>query len=125
VFLCIIIFLVVFIAIERTMVAGWIESFLQWVEDNAILGMFVFILVYIVATVLFVPGLILTLGAGFIFTSVYGIGLGIFIGVVVVFIGATIGSILAFLLGRYVFRESLQEKVKKYPKFVAIEEAFK
>ena len=105
------------------MVGEWLEGFLTWVEESGVLGMFVFMLVYVIATVCFVPGLILTLGAGFIFTTVYGTGLGIFIGTVVVFGGATIGSILAFLLGRYVFRESLQAKVSKYPKFIAIEDA--
>jgi len=123
IFIAIILFLIIFIAVESEMVGEWLEGFLTWVEDSGVLGMFVFMLVYVVATVCFVPGLILTLGAGFIFTTVYGTGLGIFIGTVVVFVGATIGSICAFLLGRYVFRESLQAKVSKYPKFIAIEDA--
>lgn len=107
IFVCVILFLIIFIAVESEMVGEWMEGFLVWVEESEVLGMFVFMLVYVLATVMFVPGLILTLGAGFIFTKVYGIGLGIFIGTVVVFIGATIGSICAFFLGRYVFRESL------------------
>ena len=36
------------------------------------LGPFVLVLVYIVATLLFIPGLILTLGAGFAFAQAYG-----------------------------------------------------
>jgi uncharacterized membrane protein YdjX (TVP38/TMEM64 family) len=124
IFLSIVIFLVVFIAVETEMVGEWMESFLLWVEESGFLGVLVFVLVYIMATVCFVPGLILTLGAGFIFTRVYGTGLGIFIATSAVFIGASIGATIAFLLGRYVFRESLQEKIQRYPKFMAVEEAF-
>lgn len=57
---------------------------------------------------LFVPGLILALGAGYVFSVIYGKAFGIFIGSIVVFLGATIGSILAFFLGRYVFRDYIK-----------------
>jgi pheromone shutdown protein TraB len=39
------------------------QDFLQWVEDNPAEGVFAFVGVYIIATVLFIPGSILTLGA--------------------------------------------------------------
>jgi uncharacterized membrane protein YdjX (TVP38/TMEM64 family) len=103
-FLLVLIGLVIFIAIENEMVSDWLESFLIWVEENEVLGGFVFILVYIIATVLFIPGLILTLGAGFVYGNIYGVALGVLVGTVIVFIGASIGSILAMLLGRYAFR---------------------
>ena len=67
-------------------------------------------LAYIVATVLMVPGLILTLGAGYVFSNSYGAVWGTVVASVSVFIGATIGSILAFLLGRYCFREGIKSK---------------
>lgn len=111
IFLLVVIALVVFIAVENERVGKWLESFLKWVEENEALGAFVFVLVYIVATVLFVPGLILTLGAGFVYSKIYGVGLGVLIGSIIVFVGASIGSILAMLLGRYAFRESLQKTV--------------
>ena len=68
-FLVIIIGLIVFIIVESGRVSSWLESFLTWVEENEVLGMFIFVIVYILATVLFVPGLILTLGAGFIYAG--------------------------------------------------------
>lgn len=47
--------------------------------------------------------------------------MAILIGVAAVWIGAEIGSILAMLLGRYVFRESLQKRKKKWKYFNAID----
>src|SRR5579871_6992563 len=52
-----------------------------------------FIMLYIVGAVLFVPGSILTIGAGVLF--------GVVRGSICVSIGATLGAIAAFLVGRY------------------------
>lgn len=123
IFLIIVIGLIVFVTVQSDLIIDWVTSFLELVEDSGFLGMLLFVLVYITGTVLFVPGLLLTLGAGFVYAEIYGVLLGITVAFFIVIIGATIGSILAMLLGRYVFRESLKEKVSKYPKFVAIEEA--
>jgi hypothetical protein len=58
-----------------------VESFLEWIEANPVGGIFVFMLVYfVVAKVLFVPGSILTLGAGFFFASAVGLGVGVLLG---------------------------------------------
>eukprot|EP00808_Paulinella_micropora_P013598 g35864.t1 len=87
---------------------------LQWFEDNRALGVFVFILVYIIATVFFLPGSVLSLGAGLIW------GLA---GIPIVVVGAGIGLTLAFLVGRYLFREWVAGFVGKYPKFRAVDHA--
>ena len=57
----------------------------------------VFILIYIVGTVLFLPGTILTITGGLIF--------GPLLGTVYNLIGATVGASLAFVLGRYLARD--------------------
>lgn len=56
---------------------------------------------------------------------IHGPIIGILISTLVSFTAATIGSILSMLLGRYVFRDLIREKIEKYPKFRAIEEAIK
>lgn len=99
------------------------QDFLQWVQDNPGLGVFAFIGVYFLATVLFIPGSLLTLGAGFVFGNRFGVGIGVLLASAAVFIGATIGAIGAFILGRYVFRESIQRLAQKYPIFQAIDYA--
>jgi uncharacterized membrane protein YdjX (TVP38/TMEM64 family) len=79
-----------------------------------VIGAVVFILVYILATVLFLPGLILTLGAGVVFS---------WIAIPIVAVGATIGACCAFLLGRYSLRKWVEKKLEAYPNFKAVDGA--
>merc|ERR1712151_153451 len=75
------------------------------------------------ATVLFIPGSILTLGSGFIFANVFGLGFGVLLASVAVFIGASAGAIVAFLLGRYLLRDWVKTLTTKYPLFEAVDTA--
>jgi hypothetical protein len=53
-------------------------DFVGWVEDHPFLGVLAVILAYIVATVLFVPASVLTLGTGYAFRSAFNsIGKGV------------------------------------------------
>lgn len=88
---------------------------LQWIEGLGGEGAIAFILLYIIATVAFLPGSILTLGAGLIF--------GIAAGSIYVLIGATLGATLAFLVGRYLARGWVSRKIAENPKFQAIDQA--
>ncbi len=45
--------------------------FLGWVERHPLLGVLAVVVVYILATILFVPGSILTVGAGYAFGSAF------------------------------------------------------
>ena len=65
----------------------------QWLNQAEGWAPFVFILIYIIATVLFLPGSVFTLAGGVIFGPV----LGVFYNV----IGASIGAALSFLIARY------------------------
>ncbi len=94
---------------------AWLIDALQWITDLGAVGAIAFIVIYIVAAVAFLPGSILTLGAGVVF----GIGLGS----IYVFIGATIGATLAFLVGRYIARGWVAKKIAGNQKFKAIDEA--
>lgn len=99
-----------------------IVNFMGWVERNPRQGMLAFISVYIAATILFVPGSILTFGAGYAFGSAYDSKLnGVAVASTVVFIGASIGSICTFLLGRYLFRSCVLRLASSYPLFQAID----
>lgn len=86
-----------------------------WVKSLGIFGPITFIIIYNLATLLFIPGSILTLGAGFVF--------GLFWGSVYVFIGATIGATVAFLIGRYLARDWVVQKIAGNQKFAAIDQA--
>lgn len=93
----------------------YVETFKDWVRGLGPLAPTVFILGYIVATVAFLPGAILTAASGAIF--------GLLWGTVYVFIGATIGACLAFLVARYFVRGWVEKQVQGKPKFEAIDRA--
>lgn len=76
-----------------------------------------FILIYIVATVLFIPGSLLTLGAGVLF--------GVVGGSICVSVGSTLGAACAFLTGRYLTRDWVSKQIENNQKFKAIDEAVK
>jgi len=92
-----------------------LRNALQWIESLGLVGGIAFIAIYIAASVAFLPGSILTLGAGVVF--------GVFLGAVYVFIGATIGAIAAFLVGRYLARGWISKKIEGNQKFAAIDKA--
>ncbi|MHC5933621.1 TVP38/TMEM64 family protein [Nostoc sp.] len=92
-----------------------LRNALQWIDSLGTLGAIAFIALYIIATVAFFPGSILTLGAGVIFGAVWGS--------LYVFIGATLGATAAFLVGRYLARGWVAGKIADNKKFAAIDQA--
>ena len=92
-----------------------LKDTLMWIESLGSIGAIAFIGLYIIATVAFLPAFVLTLGAGVIF--------GLWLGSIYVFIGATFGSIAAFLVGRYLARDWVAKKIAGNDKFSAIDRA--
>lgn len=95
--------------------ADYLLNALQWIDGLGTWAAIAFMLLYIVATVAFLPGSILTLGAGVVF--------GVILGSIYVFIGATLGATAAFLVGRYLARGWVAKKIAGNQKFKAIDEA--
>ncbi|MFN6154124.1 TVP38/TMEM64 family protein [Anabaena sp. AL09] len=93
----------------------FLENALQWINSLGAIGGIVFIGIYIIATLAFLPAALLTLGAGVIF--------GVIWGSIYVFIGATLGAIAAFLGGRYLAQGWVKEKISSYKKFAIIDKA--
>lgn len=102
-----------------------INSLLKWVEENPVVGIFAFTLFVFVATVAFIPGAILTLGAGFVFERAWGLGPGILVGTLTVFIGASAGAIVSFLIGRYLLRDCVDRLAHRYTIFEALDAVMK
>jgi len=63
----------------------WLLNALQWIDSLGAVGAIAFMILYMIAAVAFLPGSILTLGAGVVF--------GVIWGSIYVFFGATIGYI--------------------------------
>ena len=87
----------------------------QWVESLGIWGPVALGVIYVIATIVFVPGTILTLVAG----AVFGLGIGF----ITVSIASTIGASLAFLIARYFARDKVSSMAKDNRHFDAIDKA--
>lgn len=88
---------------------------LNWIEGLGPWGPVVFIFIYILATVLFIPGSLLTLGAGVLFKVIGGS--------ICVSIASTLGASCAFLVGRYLARNWVSKQIEGNEKFKAIDGA--
>ncbi len=73
-----------------------------WVKDAGVLAPIVFILIYALVTVLFLPGSVITLAGGALFGPVLGTLYNLS--------GATLGAVLAFLISRYLASDWVAEK---------------
>lgn len=80
-----------------------VGDFIDWVEDLGTLAPVFYAIMVSIAVVLLVPTPILKVGSGAIFPY--------WIAVVVNFFASIIGGLLAFLLGRWLFRERIEEMV--------------
>jgi uncharacterized membrane protein YdjX (TVP38/TMEM64 family) len=88
---------------------------LLWISSLGAVAPVVFIAAYVAACVLFIPGSIMTIGAGVLF--------GVVRGSIYVSIGATAGATAAFLIGRYFARDWVARKLAGNATFNAIDAA--
>jgi uncharacterized membrane protein YdjX (TVP38/TMEM64 family) len=91
------------------------DAMLDRIRGLGALAPVIFIMLYILGAILFFPGSILTIGAGVLF--------GVLRGSILVSIGATIGAIAAFLIGRYFARDWVRAQVEGNRKFAAVDKA--
>lgn len=92
-----------------------LKQFNAWISGIGPLGVLIYVLAYAVAAVLFVPGSVLTIGAGFVFGIVWG--------TVAVSLGSTLAAAAAFLIARYIARDKISSWARKNRKFEAIDSA--
>jgi uncharacterized membrane protein YdjX (TVP38/TMEM64 family) len=92
-----------------------LKQALDWVGRLGPWGPAIFIAIYVVATVLLIPGSVLTLGAGAVF--------GLIRGTLIVSVASTLAATAAFLIGRYLARAAVARKIEGNEKFAAIDRA--
>jgi uncharacterized membrane protein YdjX (TVP38/TMEM64 family) len=102
--------------------AGWaldaralLVTALDRIQALGAWGLLLFVALYVVATILFLPGAVLTLGAGAVF--------GLAKGVAMASLAATLGAASAFLVGRYLARDAVAQRLAASPGFRAIDAA--
>ncbi len=106
---------ILILAIRSFYVQDFLRNVLMQIEHLGAWGPVAFIVTYNLATVLFIPGSVLTLGGGVIF--------GLWWGSVYVFVAASLGATFAFLIGRYLSRDRVVKYMEAHPKFKALDHA--
>ena len=94
---------------------GLLASAMTWVAAQGVAGIAAYVVLYIVACLFFLPGSVLTLGAGAVW--------GVVGGVPIVSVASTLGATAAFLVGRYIAREAVARRTEGNERFKAIDEA--
>ncbi|MEG5033913.1 TVP38/TMEM64 family protein [Microcoleus sp. AT3-D2] len=103
------------VATRSAYVQDVLRTLLMRIEDLGWWGPVAFVATYNLATVLFVPGSVLTLGGGAIF--------GLWWGSVYVFAASILGAVFAFAIGRYLCRDRVVKYMESHPKFKALDRA--
>ena len=85
---------------------GSLDTFKSQIADNPVLSIGVFFAIYVAVTALSLPGAaILTLAAGALFGLVQGL--------VIVSFASSVGATLAFLVSRFILRDTVRNKFKE------------
>jgi uncharacterized membrane protein YdjX (TVP38/TMEM64 family) len=102
-------------AVSTLPLTDWTLTLAERLRSTGPLGVLLFFAAYIVSTVAFLPGSILTLAAGFAFGPVLGLA--------VASPASVAGATTAFLLGRTLLRGWAEQRVGESPRLRAIDAA--
>lgn len=94
---------------------SWLAAFQAWVKGLGAAGMLLYGALYVGVTLALGPAFLLTLGAGFLY--------GLVRGVLLVWVSATTGAALAFLIARSFGRRSVEKLARENRTFGAIDRA--
>lgn len=101
----------------RYPVAEWLLGFAGWARAHPFKSMALYLIAYVVVTVLMAPGWILTVAAGYLY--------GWLAGTALVSISSLIGAVAAFQVGRTLAHDWVAEKARGFPKFEALNRAIR
>lgn len=96
-------------------ITHWLADFCHYVQGMGITGILLFAVVFGVASLLALPAMPFTVGAGVVFGFAGGLATSM--------LGIAIGGALGFLVSRYLARDEVALKLKSHPKFQAIDTA--
>ena len=102
----------IFLGIYTFHRSGSLHSMMERIEHLGPSAPFVFLLVYTIATICFIPSSILTFAGGFIFSFWTAAALSI--------LGSGLGAVSAFLIGRYLARTLVEKQASRMPQFEKI-----
>jgi uncharacterized membrane protein YdjX (TVP38/TMEM64 family) len=93
----------------------WLLGLVERIRDTGMAGSGLYVVLYVVATVLVMPASVLTLGAGFVYGPVYGS--------LLVVVASNLAALAAFLLGRTTLRGRVARRLEGKPRFAAVDAA--
>lgn len=96
-------------------VSELVANAVRFIQNLGLLGVLVYVVVYIVAVVAMAPGLMLTLAAGFIW--------GPLMGALVAWPSSLLAATTAFVIGRYLARTTIEQRFGNRTLFHAIQRA--
>jgi uncharacterized membrane protein YdjX (TVP38/TMEM64 family) len=102
-------------AVYALPVANWVTILAERARNTGLLGVALFFAAYVVSTVAFLPGSILTLAAGFAYGPLWGVAIAS--------PASVAGATCAFLLGRTLLREWVEARVGESARVRAIDVA--
>jgi len=103
-FLLLIIVLYLFSPARHYLSTEGFSQLQSWIQDQGIFAPLIFGLIYIIATILSLPGSVLTMSGGLLF--------GVYLGTAISLISATIGATGAFIVARYFGRDFVERILK-------------
>ena len=90
--------------------------FIEWMTANPVGGPFALSVVMCLGEIFFLPGSLLTVGAGFAFKKAYGnTQYAVIVGSLSTWVGISVGAVITMLLGRFVFKNQAVRLAQKYP----------
>jgi uncharacterized membrane protein YdjX (TVP38/TMEM64 family) len=108
---------IVAIAVGWPPLGSWITGAADWSQRHRGAAGALFVALYVLAALLVVPGSILTLAAGYLF--------GLPLGVALTSAGSVLGAAAAFIVGRFVARNWVAQRVATRPTFRALDAALR
>lgn len=95
--------------------AEFVNGAMEWIRASGWVGVLAFIGLYTATCVVFLPGSVLTLGAGAVW--------GFWFSTALVAFSSTLGAVVNFLTSRYLLRSWMQKKIGHTAQFYALEKA--
>lgn len=93
-----------------------VEQALLWVQENKAQGSIAYLGVYILGVICMFPAMVMAMAGGAVF--------GLAAGTLLVWLGSSIGQVIAFIAGRYLLRDMVMSYLtKQFPKWTAIDRA--
>ncbi len=95
----------------------WAASLVDWIHGAGALGIAVFVVAYVGAALLLLPGSALTLGAGFAYGPLWG--------TLLVVPTSVVAAVIAFAAARRGGRTRIVRRIERDPRFAAIDRAIR